>query len=166
MMADTNNRKSPSVRGWLWHAVALGAICIVSSCDAPSSPAPKALTISRLKQVYYLMGVLESEKNTSIDQIIREVDGSASAQLNFAKVVVKHHLRQGDSEEDAREQLCQDGYGNTFNVEFKTNLVGRNASTPLLNTSFDVVVWSSGKNAINEFGNGDDVVLAMPAVTK
>lgn len=64
---------------------------------------------------------------------------------------------------DILEVLCRDAWGNRFNIDFKTNLIPRGASAALLNTSFDLVVWSSGRNGTNEFGNGDDVVLPPAA---
>jgi hypothetical protein len=65
--------------------------------------------------------------------------------------------RDGIDRKFALEQWCHDGYGNLFNVDFKTNLVARGAPPPLTNISLDVLVWSSGANGTNELGNGDDI---------
>jgi len=59
----------------------------------------------------------------------------------------------------AVKQFCRDGYGNLFNVEMRTRLIVQGASSSLTNINFPVIVWSSGSNAVNDLGFGDDVVI-------
>jgi hypothetical protein len=65
-----------------------------------------------------------------------------------------------------REFLCGDAWGNRLNVDLKTNLVARGASAALLNTDFGSIVWLSGSDATNEFGDSDDVIRPSPPTNK
>jgi hypothetical protein len=53
-----------------------------------------------------------------------------------------------------------DGWGQPFHVVYRTNLVHQPKAPPtLLAKTNAVLVWSSGPNKTNEFGNGDDMFL-------
>lgn len=49
-----------------------------------------------------------------------------------------------------------DGWGRPYNVEWRTNMVG--VASPMLKANQDaLLIWSSGENGVNEYGNGDDI---------
>ena len=139
---------------------------IVVSCAPPVTPAPKVQTTLRLKHVYYAMRVLEAENRLPIGEQLRQVSEGTTLEEKWAFLLIDSVGSPEMKPKYIKEQLCRDGYGNLFNVNFKANLTAGGASSVLKQTSFDVVVWSSGRNGINEFGNGDDVVLLLPAGAK
>lgn len=54
-----------------------------------------------------------------------------------------------------------DSWKRPVNVFWRTNMP-ENASAELLNsTDMDVVIWSSGKDGVNDFGNGDDIFFRL-----
>lgn len=52
-----------------------------------------------------------------------------------------------------------DGWGHPLIVTFK-NMLPSNASIDLLVRTNNLVIWSAGENGSNEYGHGDDVVIA------
>jgi hypothetical protein len=138
---------------------------VLASCS-PETPAPKAATVSRLKNVCSTIQVLEEANHTTIGQQLRGIAGDATLQRKWELLLLDDAGRLQMEEKDIREFLCRDGYGNLFNVDFTTNVVAHAGSASLTNTPFDVVVWSSGRNGTNEFGNGDDVVWSPPTPNK
>ena len=137
---------------------------ILMSCS-PETPAPKAVTVSRLKNVQRAIQVLEEANRATIGQQLRGVSGD-TLQRKWELLLLDDAGRLQMEDKDIREFLCRDGYGNLFNVDFTTNVVAHGASPGLTNTACDVVVWSSGRNGTNEFGNGDDVVWSPPTASK
>ncbi|MCO5053107.1 MAG: hypothetical protein M9920_12480 [Verrucomicrobiae bacterium] len=138
---------------------------ILVSCS-PETPAPKAVTISRLKNVQRAIQVLEEANRATIGQQLHGISGDTTLQRKWELLLLEDAGRLQMEEKDIREFLCRDGYGNLLNVDFTTNVVAHGASPGLTSTACDVVVWSSGRNGTNEFGNGDDVVWSPPTASR
>jgi hypothetical protein len=144
----------------------LGLAIFLTSCAPPYTPAPKAGTIARLKNVHRAIQVLEEANRATIGEQLRGIPGDATLQRKWELLLLDDAGTLEMEAKDIREFLCCDGYGNLFNVDFTTNVVAHRASPGLTNTACDVVVWSSGRNGTNEFGNGDDVVWLPPTPNK
>ena len=132
--------------------------CGLISCSPPTTPARKVLTRYRLKNAYYTMQVLEKDNRQSIVEQLQNVTNKSTLQDKWVELMVRTAVQSGIQPKTALEQLCHDGYGNLFNVDFRANLVTHMASPSLTNLTFPVVVWSSGPNGSNELGFGDDIV--------
>jgi len=115
--------------------------------------------VSRLKNVYYTMRLLQTDNQQGIVEQLQAVTNTGTLQDKWVRLMREAVAHSGSSSNAAMEQLCYDGYGRVFNVELRTNLIARGASQSLTNIDFPVVVWSSGLNGVNEFGFGDDVAL-------
>jgi hypothetical protein len=140
-------------------------VVFLVSCS-PSAKAPKKNTEIRLKYVERAIRLLEEANHTTIGDQLRGISGGTTLQDKWELLLVDHAGRLKMESKDIRDVLCRDTWGNRFNVESKTNLITHGASRALLNASFDLVVFSSGPNGSNEFGNGDDVVFSPPAMNK
>lgn len=141
--------------------IVISLLCTAVSCFPPRTPAPRAKTSAKLKNIYAAMGVLEAENHLSIAEQLRRVSQGTTVPEKWMFLLGENANKLGMEPKQVREELYRDGYGNLFNVDFKTNIALTNASRALLETRFDVVVWSSGRNQINEYGRGDDVFLTM-----
>lgn len=112
------------------------------------------------------MQILQEANHATIPEQLSEISGGTNLQDKWELLLVDDAGRLEMESKDIREVLCRDAWGNRFNLDFKTNLVASGASAALLNSTFDLAVWSSGPNGSNEFGNGDDVVLPSPVANK
>jgi hypothetical protein len=148
-----------AIRQWL---AAVAITLIAASCQPPVTPAPKAQTVSRLKNVFHAMRLLESENRSSIGDQVRRSSGGATLQGEWENLLIGNAGILGLQPEDIRDQLCRDGYGNLFNVDWRTNVAAAGGSSTLTQTDFDIVVWSSGRDGTNDWGHGDDVTLSPP----
>lgn len=157
--------KLPFMRKYAKHFAVLILGGILVSCS-PETPAPKAATVSRLKHVYSVIQALEEANHATIGEQLRGISGDAPLQRKWELLLLDDAGRLEMEAKDIREFLCRDGYGNLFNVDFRTNVVAHGAVPALTKTAYDVVVWSSGRNGTNEFGNGDDVVWLPPTANK
>ena len=120
-------------------------------------------TGARLLQVKFAMRMLEEAHGMSIGEQLRCISGGANLQEKWELLVSNNASLLGRDPSRICEWLCYDGWGNRFNVEFKTNLLSRKVSQELRqalrNSGFDVMIWSSGPNGTNDFGYKDDIVL-------
>jgi len=146
--------------------MAIGLAHLIVSCTPPVTPAPKAATINKLNRVYHTIRVLESENHLSIGEQLRRITNAITLQDKWTRLVVESMAKDGIDETIARETLCQDGYGNLFNIDFKTSLIAKGAPNKLTGVEFDVIIWSSGENGINEDGQGDDIFLPAEKVPR
>lgn len=144
---------------------AVGVAVLLVSCS-PSAKAPRKSTEIRLKNVERAIRLLEEANHATIAEQLRGISAGMTLHDKWELLLVDDAGRLGMESKDIREVLCRDAWGNRFNLDFKTNLVASGASAALLNSTFDLAVWSSGPNGSNEFGNGDDVVLRSPVANK
>lgn len=61
-----------------------------------------------------------------------------------------------------------DGWGRAYNIAWRTSFNNTNSVMLEANTN-SLLIWSSGQNGINEFGNGDDIYdardwIVLPAI--
>lgn len=130
------------------------SLFLISACSPSNTPAPKALTLSRLKHVAYVIAILEEESQTDLSEQLRD-------STNIHEIVFSKLLELVVNEGTAIEQLCYDGYGRQFSIGIKSNLVARGASPALVSARSDIIVWSSGIDGQDDLGWGDDIVLSI-----
>ena len=58
-----------------------------------------------------------------------------------------------------------DPWGTPYNISWFNDLDARSSARGKPQSQTELVVWSSGPNKTNEYGNGDDVVLPEPQIT-
>ena len=123
---------------------------------SPVTPAPRALTALRLKQIAYALEVLRKERPEALLFLVPGVnDGKDDALWQFL-MREKANL-QPLREEDIRK-LVTDGWGHPFNLTRRADVATKDPSSPLLRFPGDVLIWSSGPDGTNQFGLGNDVV--------
>ena len=144
----------------------LVAILAILFWPSPVTRAPKTHTQSNLKIVYYTMAVLEDESHKTMAELLGEISTGALAREKWKTLVARTEVKEGIESGMYEKSLCYDGYGRLLNVEYKTNLTALRMALSLTNSEFDVVIWSSGYNGTNEYGNGDDIVLPPDARLK
>lgn len=103
------------------------------------------------------MRLLESDNQNGIVELLQGVTNGPTLQDRWVRLITEAAVHSGIASNTAAKLLCRDGYGNYFNVELRTKLIAEGASPYLTNINFPVIVWSSGLNAVNEWGFGDDV---------
>src|SRR2546425_11697003 len=85
---------------------------VTISCAPPMTPAPNALTRSRLKNVYHTMQVLEKENHMTIAaQVLQITNESMTLQQKWA-VLVSMVAPKDTPGSTFREQMCRDGWTN------------------------------------------------------
>ena len=154
-------------REYLLGVSSIVTLFMMLSCEK-TPIARKASTMSHLKEVYYAMRILEADKSLNIDVQVDKADSRAiTLQEKWAQLLLREAATLNASPEVIYSVLCRDAYGNLFNVEFKTNLISMSdVSSALRHIRFNLIVWSSGPNGINEYGKGDDVVLPIGEANK
>lgn len=139
--------------------IAVLLVCAFQACSPPVTPAPKALTKNKLKNVYQAFRVLEAEDRGSIGEQLGRIPEQRNLHGKLLLLFSNNSQRLEIDSNVIAKGFLYDGYGNRFNVEFKTNLLLKVGATAITETDFDVVVWSSGANRRNEDGSGDDIYL-------
>lgn len=120
-------------------------------CNFGGSDSPEALT--RRTLWHYDVGV---------GLILAKGDASLSTRLNrYRDVELISALRELIANDENLEAVSKnlskiDAWGNQYNVEWRTNIVSI-VSPMLLKNENELLIWSSGANGINEYGNGDDI---------
>jgi hypothetical protein len=134
----------------------LAFVQVIAACK-PRSTAKGVSTITRIKNANLAIELLEKANHSTISEQLAGVAGGTTLQDKWEQLLVDNVAILKIEPKNVREGLVFDYWGNRFNLDFKSNLVAHQASAALLDTSFNFVIWSSGANGTNEFGNGDDV---------
>jgi hypothetical protein len=124
-------------------------------------PARRVHTVQNLKLVDYVIRLLEDENDSSIGAQLQRIHEGSTLEEKWEHLLVDHGAMLEIDPDDlqVKDRLCRDGFGNLFNLSFKTDIITNGASSALKAMPYDVVVWSNGPNGTNELGKGDDIVL-------
>ena len=123
---------------------------------SPETPAPRALTTSRLKQLGYTLEVLRKEKPAALSSLVPGANDGKEDRLRQFLMHEQANL-QPIREQDIGK-LVTDGWGHPFNLASRAEVTAKDPASPLLRFPGDILVWSSGPDGTNQFGRGDDVV--------
>jgi hypothetical protein len=122
---------------------------------------PVALTRHAVEQCERVESkVLSGINNGTLPTDLKVAFGSMVKQSEtFAEGYIK-------MSEDERPTIL-DAWKRPLQMMVRSNLLTLpNISPTLLSKTNAVIIWSSGPNGRNEFGNGDDVFLLLPAAKK
>lgn len=97
--------------------------------------------------------------------ILTELKGTPSDNLNrhFASVIAEMQPSEFGTDILSKEEvpLILDGWGHPLEMRLRAALAEMpNVSQGLLRKTNNIVIWSHGKNGMNEYGCGDDVLLS------
>lgn len=97
------------------------------------------------------IGLSLAHANSSLEEILARHDGD-----NLLDAVIQLIARDETLKPISNNLRKSDGWGRPYNVEWRTNIVG--VASPMLKANQDaLLIWSSGENGVNEYGNGDDI---------
>ena len=97
------------------------------------------------------IGLSLAHANSSLEEILARHDGD-----NLLDAVIQLIARDETLKPISDNLRKSDGWGRPYNVEWRTNIVG--VASPMLKANQDaLLIWSSGENGVNEYGNGDDI---------
>jgi hypothetical protein len=136
---------------------------LLSSCREPEKQAPRAVTRGRLAVIYRAIRDIENDRHERIDLQLEKTHGSNDLSGKLLKLLEREIQASNMTASNATKEFKLDGFGNPFNMELRKNLSSKKISTSLSSSNFELLVWSSGPNGINEFGFGDDVVYENEA---
>lgn len=120
------------------------------------TPAPRAETLSRLKQIAYTLEALRKERPEALSSLVPGANDGKEDRLRQFLLHERASL-QPLREEDIRK-LVTDGWGRPFNLASRSDVATKDPASPLLRFPGEILVWSSGPDSTNQFGRGDDVV--------
>ena len=119
--------------------------------EYPHMEQPGSVSVAGVNRISTAIGFIIEESRTPIEGKILEKCG---ADLKSALIEL---IEEEGGDKGAADLLrCGDGWGRPYNVEWRTNLVDV-TSPMLIRNRFPLLVWSSGWNGVNEYGNGDDI---------
>jgi hypothetical protein len=126
---------------------------------SPETPAPRALTTSRLKQLGYTLEVLRKEKPEALSLLVPGTnDGKEDRLMQF---LMREKASMQPLHEEDIGKLATDGWGHPFNLAKRADVATKDPASPLLRFPGDILVWLSGPDGTNQFGRGDDVVYPL-----
>jgi len=141
--------------------IVLSLVCIIliSMLYSPTTKAPKTSTKIMLKNIYQAILILEKENHLSIGEQLRQVHNGNSLQEKFIILLSNNSEKLCLNPKIIEKQYLYDGYGNHYNLDYKNDFLLKRGNVEAVNMNFDVIIWSSGKNGINEYGFRDDIYL-------
>src|SRR6185437_13012813 len=116
-------------------------------------------TIARIKQTYTMLSVVGENYHTNVALIIKDRVGSAGDlnQVLYALVTepdyfISHSMFRTNLISDP----LVDSWGHPLEVIWRDDAASTNISGRLMQSSASLlIIWSTGPNGINEYGNGD-----------
>jgi len=148
-----------SFRYFMLLAACLILAVMAAHCRATGRIHPTALTGFALQTCEelerdVLQGVAEQQTEAALSQeYFKQVQNTAAYKGSYITL-------------DFKRQRVLDGWGTPLNVATKEFLVTNSfAAKATFNKTNQIILWSSGPNRRNEFGEGDDMVL-LPSTDK
>jgi len=143
--------------------IAFGVLCISLFIlfDIPYSYSKSLKTRSSIRNIYYAVLITSNDRKLDLRQLLR-ITGDNRDMPGLLNEFIKNTW----SKYSSADLDLIDAWGNPLCAAWRPD-ISTNASACLLNcVDYKLLIWSSGKNGINEFGYNDDVVFKMPAVMK
>jgi len=128
------------------------------SISKPFTPNTELLCQNNLKQLYYFMEYSNARCDSPIRQLLNETNRSCDLSITIGKFI-------SDKLAADSRLTCSfivnsrliDTWNRPVNICWRTNMPAETSSELLKSTDMDVIIWSSGENGVNEYGNGDDI---------
>jgi hypothetical protein len=119
--------------------------------EYPHKAQPDSISSARVNRISTEIGFLFGYSTFSIEERLHSIN---SNDLKAALIVL---LETEGGDKGAADLLRRgDGWGRPYHVEWRSNLVDV-ATSMLTWNDFPLLVWSSGENGVNEYGEGDDL---------
>ena len=147
----------PSVFLWALVAVFIGIVCVPLLWSPTTKVTPDKKTRRQLKELQHTLLWLEKTNCIPIEQQMEQMH-VASPQLRLESLLINNASRLNMDQTFIRTFLCRDAWGTRFNIESKTNIPYDNGVSALLNSSLNVVVWSSGRTGAM---SGEEVMMSF-----
>jgi hypothetical protein len=119
--------------------------------EYPHKAQPDSISSAGVNRISTEIGFLFGYSTTPIEERLRSINRN---DLKAALIVL---LETEGGDKGAADLLRRgDGWGRPYNVEWRSNLVDV-ATSMLTWNDFPLLIWSSGENGVNEYGEGDDI---------
>ena len=151
-----------SVRIAIIFAIGVLLLLLYVAAVVPYSPATGHTSTKRIiRDIYALTCVAGMDKGfTNHVEFLAEAERQGSA-ISFVKGVADTLINDGlDCPEFYRNGTFYDSYGFPLNFAWESDLSDENPDEEFLAGENGLIVWSSGKNGVNELGSGDDIYIA------
>lgn len=122
-------------------------------------PAPFTVTVSRLKNLTRAVYLCETRFNQPILTLLEERYGSESSiKTRLGRFLADNHDYLNVPTNFIYTTLLYDGWGASIEVGLTTEIIVTNDAAWSALSGCGIAIWSVGKNGINEFGKGDDML--------
>jgi len=118
-------------------------------CITETKPSLGAYATDELYSFRSAIGRILGPGNATIEDLLGHPSQDA------IKPALANLLRKRDFASVADHLMGQDGWGRSYNIDWRTNLFNRPTAMLRANEN-SLLIWSSGENGINEYGGGDD----------
>ncbi|MGI6494967.1 MAG: hypothetical protein ACOX5G_02555 [Kiritimatiellia bacterium] len=145
-------------RGCRLCAVVSLVLLLVGIFISPLTRSKETETKNIIRQVYALVEYVAFANGLSSEDLL-----SAQSETNtpalFLESITRQALSEGLAPPSLKNGTITDRWGRQLNVAWRYSLAENGDAKRLSQYPSIFVVWSSGNNGINEFGDGDDVSL-------
>lgn len=145
----------------LYVCLGLVLICIVASMvfHNETGPSQTAVTIGRIRECDWVQKRFRVLCSQEIEGFLREneTNGLSLGQI-FYYMVSNPHLLPSSPTNRSDLATVKDGWGRPLNFCWHNNS-NESMASELLEKRLPILIWSSGHNASNEYGKGDDIFI-------
>jgi len=143
----------------------VGVLCfyLLLLMDRPGPPLKSLQTRAIIRDVYSELSRMSNDKQPNFRQLLNS-DGEDKCLSRLLCDLIKDAwagYSQSNSDHFDNNRII-DAWGNQLCVAWRSDITTK-ASLDLLNSAdYELLIWSSGKNGIDELGHNDDVLLWIP----
>lgn len=132
-----------------------------------NSPSKELKTQSNIFNIYTALLIIKNNEKLDLDQLLKNIEEDKSLSQQLGRFIEKSWRKVFLNDLSFfKDDHLIDAWGNPLCVAWRSD-ISLKASINLLNSvDYNLLIWSSGKNGINEFGYNDDVVYTMSDVMK
>jgi len=146
-----------------------GALCffLLLLINLPDPPSKSFQTRVLIRNIYHELLRINEESESDIRQLLHGKGGKRCISRLLCDLIKEPWIKYSESNRALfKNNSIIDPWGNPLCVAWRSDITTK-ASIDLLNSvDCELIIWSSGKNGLNEFGDKDDVYYVMPEVMR
>ena len=111
-----------------------------------------------ISDVYVKLAVEYEDSGKTIRELVKSQETN-DLRTTIGRLIVELAKKNGvEVPKYFSGSLLHDPWGRPLNIGWKSDLLGKTNAPKLLASDGQILIWSSGRNGVNEFGEGDDII--------
>ena len=141
--------------------------CLFLLMDTPNTSSKSLQTQGVIRDVYSELLRMDNNEKSDLRKLLQSKGEAGCLSRLLCDLMKNAWVKYSQSNLDLFENNCIiDAWGNPLCMAWRSDIMAKSSIDLLNSVDYELLIWSSGKNGIDEFGHNDDIVYEMSEVVK